>query len=181
MLRISDFENPGYDHESLFPFYLSPLSPVLASIPFNYFGSGLRGFGFVSIHLTVGASLKSFKNTVQALSGKAEWQLVQEGRDIDERLFPIIKTHPVIQAAAPVIEFKASLYRWPDQTILIMGVDFFSETGIRRYSDSLSSLKGEELLALLTIPLVHRSYPFFRRPLWNKKRGHLDHPGQWTS
>ncbi len=107
---------------------------------------------FVSIHLTVGASLKSFKNTVQALSGKAEWQLVQEGRDIDERLFPIIKTHPVIQAAAPVVEFKASLYRWPDQMIWIMGVDFFSEAGIRRYSDSLSSLKGEEFLSLLVIP-----------------------------
>ncbi len=107
---------------------------------------------FVSIHLTVGASIKSFKNTVQALSGKAGWQLVQEGREIDERLFPIIKTHPVIQAAAPVVEFKASLSRWPDQMIWIMGVDFFSEAGIRRYSDSLSSLKGEELLSLLTIP-----------------------------
>jgi putative ABC transport system permease protein len=107
---------------------------------------------FVSIHLTVGASIKSFKNTVQALSGKAGWQLVQDGREIDERLFPVIKTHPVIQAAAPVVEFKAPLYRWPDQMILIMGVDFFSEAGIRRYSDSLSSLKGEEFLSLLTIP-----------------------------
>ena len=136
---------------------------------------------FVSIHLTVGASIKSFKNTVQALSGKAEWQLVQEGREIDERLFPIIKTHPVIQAAAPVVEFKASLYRWPDQMIWIMGVDFFSEAGIRRYSDSLSSLKGEELLSLLTIPRSIASYPSFRRALWNKKRGRLDHPGQWTS
>ena len=63
---------------------------------------------FVSIHLTVGASLKSFKNTVQAVSGKAQWQLVQNGREIDENLFPIIKTHPVIQAAAPVVEFQAS-------------------------------------------------------------------------
>ena len=107
---------------------------------------------FVSIHLTVGASLKSFKNTVQAVSGKAEWQLVQNGREIDETLFPIVKTHPVIQAAAPVVEFQASLYRWPGQMIWIMGVDFFSETGIRRYSDSLSSLKGEELLSLLINP-----------------------------
>ncbi|OGP49491.1 MAG: hypothetical protein A2Y79_09300 [Deltaproteobacteria bacterium RBG_13_43_22] len=107
---------------------------------------------FVSIHLTVGASLRSFKNTVQAVSGKAEWQLVQNGREIDEKLFPVIKTHPVVQAAAPVVEFQASLYRWPGQMIWIMGVDFFSEAGIRRYSDSLSSLKGEEFLPLLTTP-----------------------------
>ncbi len=107
---------------------------------------------FVSIHLTVGASLKSFKNTVQAVSGKAEWQLVPNGREIDEKLFPVIKIHPVIQAAAPVVEFQASLNRWPGQTIWIMGVDFFSETEIRRYSDSLSSLKGEEFLSWLITP-----------------------------
>ncbi|MBI4768816.1 MAG: ABC transporter permease [Deltaproteobacteria bacterium] len=107
---------------------------------------------FVSIHLTVGASLKSFKNTVQAVSGKAEWQLVPSGREIDETFFPVLKTHPVVQAAAPVVEFQASLKSWPGQTIWIMGVDFFSETGIRRYSDSLSSLKGEEFLSWLITP-----------------------------
>ncbi len=107
---------------------------------------------FVSIHLTVGASLKSFKNTLQAVSGKTGWLLVQDGRGIDEKLFPIIKRHSAIKAAAPVVEFQASLARWPDQMIWIMGVDLFSETGIRRYSDSLSSLKGEEILSLLMIP-----------------------------
>ena len=107
---------------------------------------------FVSIHLTVGASLKSFTNTVQAVSGQAEWQLVPNGGEIDEKLFPVIKTNPVIQAAAPVVEFQASLNRWPGQMIWIMGVDFFSETGIRRYSDSLSSLNGEEFLSWLTTP-----------------------------
>jgi putative ABC transport system permease protein len=107
---------------------------------------------FVSIHLTVGASLASFKNTVQAFSGKAKWHLVQNGREINETLFPLIKTHPVVRAAAPVVEFQAPLVRWPDQMIWIMGIDFFAEAGIRRHSDSLSSLKSEELLSLLVTP-----------------------------
>ncbi len=33
-----------------------------------------------------------------------------------------------------------------------MGVDFFSEAGIRRYSESLSSPQGEELLSLVLTP-----------------------------
>jgi ABC-type lipoprotein release transport system permease subunit len=59
---------------------------------------------------------------------------------------------PGYQAAAPVVEFQASLNRRPGQTIWIMGVDFFSEAGIRRYSDSLSSLKGDEFLSWLITP-----------------------------
>ncbi|MBI5601988.1 MAG: ABC transporter permease, partial [Deltaproteobacteria bacterium] len=107
---------------------------------------------FVSIHLSVGASLRSFKNTVQSLSGEAQWQLVQDGQGIDENLFPIIKRHPAIQAAAPVIEFQAPLGKQPSQVIWIMGVDFFAEAGIRRYSESLSSLTGEQFLSLALTP-----------------------------
>ncbi|MFH0787157.1 MAG: FtsX-like permease family protein [Pseudomonadota bacterium] len=107
---------------------------------------------FVSIYLTVGASLQSFKNTVQSISGKAQWQLVQDGRGIDENLFPLVKMHPVIKTAAPVVEFQAALDKHPGQTIWIMGVDFFSEAEIRRYSESLSSLKGEEFRSLVLTP-----------------------------
>lgn len=107
---------------------------------------------FVSIHLTVGASLESFKNTAQSISGKAEWQLVQDGQGIDEKLFPLIRRHPVIKAAAPAVDFQASLLKQPGQSIWIMGVDFFSEAGIRGYSESLSSLKGEDFLSLVLTP-----------------------------
>jgi putative ABC transport system permease protein len=107
---------------------------------------------FVSIHLTVGASIRSFKNTAQSISGKAQWQLVQDGQGIDERIFPRVKMHPVIEAAAPVVEFQAPLLKRPGQSIWIMGVDFFSEAGIRRYAESLSSLKGEEFLSLILTP-----------------------------
>ena len=60
--------------------------------------------------------------------------------------------HPAVQAAAPVVEFQAPLLKRPGQSIWIMGVDFFSEAGIRRYSESLSSLQGEEFLSLVLTP-----------------------------
>jgi putative ABC transport system permease protein len=107
---------------------------------------------FISIHLTVGASLRSFKNTTQSISGRAQWQLVRDGQGIDESLFPRIKMHPLVQAAAPAVEFQAPLLEKPDQSIWIMGVDFFSEAGFRQYSKTLSSLRGDDFLSLVLTP-----------------------------
>ncbi|HMK66735.1 MAG TPA: FtsX-like permease family protein, partial [Thermodesulfobacteriota bacterium] len=132
----------------IFRHYLQSWRQTLLTI----LGLGLGVSVFVSIHLTVGASLLSFKNTTQAISGRTPWQVVQDGKGIDERLFPRIKMHPLIQGAAPVIEFQAPLLKQPGQAIWIMGVDFFSETGFRRYSDSLSTLKGNDFLALILTP-----------------------------
>lgn len=107
---------------------------------------------FVSIHLTIGASLLSFKNTIQSVSGKAQWQLIQEGRMMDESLFPIIKNHPAVKAAAPLVNLQASWVGHPGRTIWILGVDFFSEAGIRAFDDSHSVLEEDEFLALLLRP-----------------------------
>ncbi len=107
---------------------------------------------FVSIHLTVGASLRSFRNTVSAVTGKAEWQLIQEGREIDETLIAQVKTHPLVAAAAPLIELSTELQQPPNQPILLLGVDFVSERQIGRFGEELSSLSEEELGTLLFSP-----------------------------
>ena len=132
----------------IFRYYLQAWRQSLLTI----LGLALGVSVFVSIHLSVGASLLSFKNTVQSISGKAQWQLVQDGRAIDEALFPIIKMHPVVKGAAPLVELQVPLADRPGQTIWILGADFFNEAGFRFYPESLSSLKEEELLALLLTP-----------------------------
>jgi putative ABC transport system permease protein len=58
----------------------------------------------------------------------------------------------LVQAAAPVVEFQAPLRERKDQSIWIMGVDFFSEAGFRQYAEPLSSLRGEEFLSLALTP-----------------------------
>jgi len=128
---------------------------------------------FVSIHLTVGASLQSFKNTVQSISGKAQWQLIQEGRGMEENLFPVVKRHPVIKAAAPVIEFQASLKHPSGSVLWIMGVDFFSEAEIRRYGESFSSLSGESFLSLVLNPRSIALTETFAKSLGIKKGDQL--------
>jgi len=107
---------------------------------------------FVSIHLSVGASLRSFKSTVRSISGQTQWQIFQDGRELDEGLFPAVKLHPAVEAAAPVVEFQVSLDRRPGEVLWIMGLDFFSEAGIRSHSEAISSIRSEEFFSLLLTP-----------------------------
>ncbi len=115
-------------------------------------GLGLGVSVFISIHLAVGACLSSFKSTVQAVSGLAQWQIIQEGRGLDERLFPAIKAHPAVQAAAPVVELQVPLQGHPGLVLWIMGVDFFNEAQVRTHAPSLTSLREPDFLSLLVAP-----------------------------
>ncbi len=115
-------------------------------------GLGLGVSVFISIHLAVGACLSSFKSTVQAVSGSAQWQIIQEGRGLDERLFPVIKTQPAVRAAAPVVELQVPLQNHPGLVLWIMGVDFFNEAQVRSHAPSLTSLQEPDFLSLLLTP-----------------------------
>ena len=115
-------------------------------------GLGLGVSVFISIHLAVGACLSSFKSTVQAVSGLAQWQIIQEGRGLEEGLFPVIKTHPAVQAAAPVVELQVPLQNHPGLVLWIMGVDFFNEAQVRTHAPSLTSLREPDFLSLLLTP-----------------------------
>lgn len=107
---------------------------------------------FISIHLSVGACLTSFQNTVLAVSGQAQWEIRQEGLGLDERLFREVKTHPVVDAAAPVVELQVPLRDFPGQVLWIMGVDGFSEAGIRRQGQAPAGVRDEDFLSLLLNP-----------------------------
>jgi putative ABC transport system permease protein len=115
-------------------------------------GLGLGVSVFISIHLAVGACLSSFKSTVQAVSGLAQWQIIQEGRGLEEGLFPVIKTHPAVQAAAPVVELQVPLQNHPGLVLWIMGVDLFNEAQVRTHAPSLTSLREPDFLSLILTP-----------------------------
>ena len=55
-------------------------------------------------------------------------------------------------AAAPVVELQVPLRDYPGEVLWIMGVDIFSETGIRPQAPSWATLGEKELLELLLIP-----------------------------
>jgi putative ABC transport system permease protein len=150
--------------------YLKAWRPSLLTI----LGLGLGVAVFVSIHLSVGASLRSFKNTVEAVTGKAEWQVTQEGPGLPEDLFPTIKLHPAVEAATPVVEYMAPLSHQPNQTLWVLGVDFINDGIFRMPDPSFSSINEEEFMAWLTKPGAVALSETFARAQGIKKGDRLE-------
>lgn len=103
---------------------------------------------FVSIRLANHSAMAAFSQTVDAVAGKANLQVMADGEGFDEKLFPRIREVEGVQAAAPVVQAyaraattadaKGGVYikgehgRF-DETLLVLGIDLFSEEPFGRY------------------------------------------------
>jgi len=101
---------------------------------------------FVAIRLASHSAMASFGDTVDAVAGKANLEVSASSEGLDERLYPAIRRHPGIRAAAPVIEVfarartggaprvRAERTRddWPE-SIMVLGLDAFAEQPFQRF------------------------------------------------
>lgn len=103
---------------------------------------------FVSIRLANGSALGSFAETVDCVAGRANLQVLSDSDGFDERIFPTLRALPGVAAAAPVVQtyVLARPGKTPggaaltsgdrsaySETLLILGVDAFSEGPFQRY------------------------------------------------
>jgi putative ABC transport system permease protein len=104
---------------------------------------------FVSIRLANHSAMASFSDTVDAVAGKANLQVVADSTGFDERIYPRIRSIPGVSAAAPVVQLytrgdlgersSRTVYRKDqgspyDETLLVLGIDLFSERPFQRYA-----------------------------------------------
>lgn len=121
---------------------------------------------FVAVRLASRSALSSFSDTIDAVTGRANLQVVAAGDGLDERLFAAIRRVPGVEAAAPVVEVNAlaSTRRdlvageveagedgGADETLMLLGLDPFAEAPFARLSEA-DSLDGRAALALLARP-----------------------------
>jgi putative ABC transport system permease protein len=59
---------------------------------------------YLSISLAASSALKSFRDGVVAVAGKAEWRLQSPGAPLPEELFLTVRRHQEVKALAPVVE-----------------------------------------------------------------------------
>ncbi|HTE16799.1 MAG TPA: ABC transporter permease, partial [Armatimonadota bacterium] len=120
---------------------------------------------FVSIRLANHSAMSAFAETVNTVAGKANLQVVADSEGFDERVFPAVRALPGVEAAAPVVQtyalagrgaapgqrtFSAGEKAPYKETLLVMGIDLFSERPFERYKP-----QGEgnlEALTFLTDP-----------------------------
>jgi len=100
---------------------------------------------FVSIRLANHAALGSFGQSVDAVAGRANVQVAGDTDGFDERLFRVVRDTPGVVAAAPIVETRARARaggaarvedgaerRGYPETVVVLGVDVFSEAPFAR-------------------------------------------------
>lgn len=125
---------------------------------------------FVSIRVASHSALASFSETVDAVAGRANLELSAGDAGFDERLFLVARSAPGVRAAAPVIEVHALAHAGPppptrvveagsrggwDESLLVLGLDPFSEGPFARYrppAPASGSRDGRGVLAFLRDP-----------------------------
>ncbi|MFW6113114.1 MAG: ABC transporter permease, partial [Thermodesulfobacteriota bacterium] len=108
---------------------------------------------FLSISLAATSALKSFRDGVKAVAGKAEWRLQSPGAPLPENLFITVRQQPRVQAAAPVVESVIEIVDSQSKPTLLLGIDPFAEASFRAFDILPTEAGGPEVLeALLTQP-----------------------------
>jgi len=131
----------------------------------------------VAIRLASDSALASFGDTVDAVAGRSNLCVSAVADGFDERIFSRIRRTPGVEAAAPVVEVNTLVGRLTpgdrdqgvelgarrgfDETLLVLGLDPFSEAPFGRLVAPLSpggatarpgSSFGRAALALLSRP-----------------------------
>ncbi|MEY4373872.1 MAG: hypothetical protein RL760_38, partial [Candidatus Eisenbacteria bacterium] len=125
---------------------------------------------FVAIRLASRSALASFGDTVEAVTGRANLQVVATADGFDERLYARIRRTPGVMAAAPVVEVNALAHAGPpragvrvaeavdqdpvefDETLMVLGLDPFAEAPFARLAESEDALDRAAALELLARP-----------------------------
>lgn len=125
---------------------------------------------FVAIRLASRSALASFGDTVEAVTGRANLQVVATADGFDERLYATIRRTAGVEAAAPVVEVNALAHAGPpragvrvaeavdqdpvefDETLMVLGLDPFAEAPFARLAESEDVLDRAAALELLARP-----------------------------
>jgi len=101
---------------------------------------------YLSISLAAASALKSFQDGVLAVAGKTEWRLNSPGAPLPEELFLKVRNHPLVKAAAPVVESVLEVNQQASEPVLLLGLDPFAEALFRDFKIVTQYASPSEIL-----------------------------------
>lgn len=122
---------------------------------------------FVAIRLASHSALASFRDTVDAVAGRANLQVSSRTDGFDERLYSRIRSTPGVESAAPVVQVSALARAGApfaslgavepmaqagyDETMLVLGLDPFVEAPFLRIEADADTTRVRDFGALLRL------------------------------
>lgn len=96
------------------------------------FGIALGASVFTSVRLSVNASLSSFTQSVDMISGRTDYIIVTPGGRISENLVVPLVKHPAVKTASPVLSSYVRLSE-KDEPFLLVGLDPILDRPLRAW------------------------------------------------
>lgn len=99
-------------------------------------GIGLGAAVFTSVRLSIHASNESFTQSIDYITGAADYTIVRQGGRIPEKLIAEIVRHKAVQNASPVLSTYVSLSDMDAEPFLMIGFDPILDRSIRSWQMS---------------------------------------------
>src|SRR5688572_17720817 len=107
---------------------------------------------FVAIRVTNISTLRAFTETVDAIAGQTQLQVVGEVAGIDQTLYPRLRSLPGVSVAAPVVTGYATAEAWAGEVLVVLGIDPLLDREVRDYHILTSQDVEQNSLRLLLDP-----------------------------
>jgi putative ABC transport system permease protein len=107
---------------------------------------------FVAIRVTNLSTLHAFTETVNAVSGRTQLQVVGEIAGLDQGLYARVRSLPGIAAAVPTVTGYAVAEEFAGELLFVLGIDVLLDPQVRDYRVIASQDADRESLRLLFDP-----------------------------
>jgi len=97
------------------------------------FGIALGAAVFISVRLSVNASLDSFTKSMDLIAGQADYVLTRPGGHVPENLITNLWNHPAIQNASPVLTTYTRIAQKGSEPFLLIGFDPILDRPLRNW------------------------------------------------
>ncbi|MCC6484138.1 MAG: FtsX-like permease family protein [Armatimonadetes bacterium] len=122
---------------------------------------------FVAIRLASGSAVTSFRESVSSLAGDANLQVSGRSQGLDERKIARLLAVPGVRRADPKIEAIATVSGKPGESVLVVGLDLFSDLRVQSALRAAARYGPADVLPMVTRrDAIAVSEPFAKRNGW---------------
>jgi putative ABC transport system permease protein len=116
-------------------------------------GIALGAAVFTSVRLAVDASLDAFTQSMDLISGKADWSVIGRGARVPEHLVARIKMDPAVETASPFISTYVEAHGTDLPPFLLIGIDPILDHPLRTWEKDSPDETGMAVwLDLIRVP-----------------------------
>ncbi|MCK8601102.1 FtsX-like permease family protein [Desulfoferrobacter suflitae] len=123
-------------------------------------GIGLGAAVFTSVRLAVNASLHSFTQSMDTISGRADWSVVKPGGRVPETLISDLLKNPSVKTASPLLKTYVQAGEQAAREFLLIGLDPILDRALRPWQMDADALSASTWLDLIgqpgTLLLTHK-------------------------